>query len=227
LIDGHISRGDMLSFLIYTIQVMGGLSVRSNPPPPPLQVAHAFGAFGNRLSSFVRGIGASDRIFQILATPRAERDPAALVLDSRPSEIEFRDVHFFYPARPDVPVLRGISLRFVGGTTTAVTGASGGGKSTLVALILRFYDASSGAITVDGRPISALCVDWLRRNVGYVAQEPVLFSFSVKENLLYAAGDDAEGRVDGAVRAVGLQALISQLPNGLDTVGKRGGEGLS
>ena len=112
-------------------------------------------------------------------------DPKAKPLGEIRGKIEFKNVTFRYPTRPEQKVLDNFSAVFEEGRTTAIVGASGSGKSTIVQLIERFYDPEAGEITLDGKEIRSLHLRELRRKIGYVGQEPVLFNSSIKENILY------------------------------------------
>jgi ATP-binding cassette subfamily B (MDR/TAP) protein 1 len=103
-------------------------------------------------------------------------------------EITFENVEFFYPTRPDVQVLKGLSVTVKAGQTLALVGQSGCGKSTTIQLLERFYDGSAGNIKIDGNRVSELNVKWLRTNIGLVQQEPMLFDKSIKENIVYGLG---------------------------------------
>jgi ABC-type multidrug transport system fused ATPase/permease subunit len=105
-------------------------------------------------------------------------------------DIEFRDVSFSYSSRRDVPVLQDFNLTVPANTTAALVGASGSGKSTVVALLQRFYDVNSGTISIDGNDIRSLDLQWLRKHIGYVQQEPQLFGMSVRENVRYGVDRD-------------------------------------
>ena len=104
-------------------------------------------------------------------------------------EIEFKNVSFSYPTRPDQKVLKNFSCKFATGKTTAIVGPSGSGKSTVVQMIERFYDPDSGCVLIDGQDLLTLNLKSLRQKVGYVGQEPVLFNTSIKENLLLGKKD--------------------------------------
>lgn len=144
--------------------------------------------------------------------------------------VEFDDVHFAYPSRKDIKVLQGLSFTATGGEVVALVGATGCGKSTIMYLLLRFYNPSSGRITLDGRAIDSYNVHWLRRQIGVVPQEPMLFGTSIRENLLYGAGAPAGAGAavdDERLREMCLLAhaweFIEKLPEGLSTeVGERG-----
>lgn len=98
--------------------------------------------------------------------------------------ITFKNVKFNYPTRPDVPILKDLSLDIKPGTTVAFVGPSGSGKSTSVSLVQRFYDPVEGTVELDGNDLKSLDVKWLRRQIGIVSQEPVLFNMSIRDNLL-------------------------------------------
>ncbi|KAJ1547417.1 hypothetical protein HK405_005925 [Cladochytrium tenue] len=149
--------------------------------------------------------------------------------------IEFRNVYFHYPQRPEVPVLRDFCLRIEPGQTIGLVGLSGSGKSTIINLLLRFYDPVSGSITLDGRDLRSLNVSWLRQQIGVVRQEPVLFDMTVRENLLLGLRDDmatlddnrdpeVESKLKAACRLANAWDFVAGLPQGLDTsVGEVGG----
>ncbi|KAG9407950.1 ABC transporter B member 10 [Aphanomyces cochlioides] len=142
--------------------------------------------------------------------------------------IEFKDVFFNYPSRPDVKVLRHYDLTIEPGQTVAFCGPSGGGKSTCVALLERFYNPTSGSITLDGRDISTLNLHWLRSQIGLVGQEPVLFVGSIAENIASGISDsvpstDLQERVEEAAKMANAHNFIMQFPDGYQTqVGLKG-----
>ncbi|MEC7948471.1 MAG: ABC subfamily B transporter ATP-binding protein, partial [Myxococcota bacterium] len=133
------------------------------------------------------------------------------------------DVHFAYPTRPDAPVLAGFTLSLAPGQVVALVGPSGGGKSTVAALLSRFYDPDRGEIALDGRPFAALDAAWLREQVGVVSQEPILFATSVAENIRYGRPDASDIEVERAAEAANALAFVRDFPAGFDTrVGERG-----
>ncbi|XP_020683761.1 putative multidrug resistance protein isoform X1 [Dendrobium catenatum] len=171
------------------------------------------------------GMAAAERIKEVI-----ERKPA---IDSESQEgeevrevrgeVEFKEVRFGYPARPEIEVFRGFSLRVEAGKTVALVGGSGSGKSTAVVLLQRFYDPMSGVIEVDGVDIRRLNLKWLRGKMGLVSQEPLLFDMSIKENVLFGKEDGTMEEVVEAAKKANAHAFISQLPMGYDTqVGERG-----
>jgi ATP-binding cassette subfamily B (MDR/TAP) protein 1 len=137
--------------------------------------------------------------------------------------IEFRGVEFAYPARPDAPVHRGVDLDIAPGSTVALVGHSGSGKSTCVQLLERFYDVSGGAVLVDGVDVRELNVAWLRSHIGLVSQEPVLFSGSVRDNIASGKAGATDKDIEAAARLANAHDFVSALPEGYDTqVGEQG-----
>ena len=138
--------------------------------------------------------------------------------------LEFRDVHFAYPARPDAPIMRGLSLTVPAGKTLAIVGASGSGKSTVGALAQRLYDPDRGSVSLDGVPLRTLDPSWLRGSViGVVAQEPQLFACSIGDNIRYGRPGASDEEVVAAARLANAHAFISRFPDGYATfVGERG-----
>lgn len=142
-------------------------------------------------------------------------------------ELIFQDVTFSFPTRPTAPILRNCNVRIEPGTVTAIVGRSGSGKSTIGSLLLRFYDPQSGSILLDGTDLKELNPKWLRQNIGAVNQEPVLFSGTIRENVLYGVRDDerdsAELNFDDAVKRAFVDDFVRTLPDGYETlVGQRG-----
>ena len=137
------------------------------------------------------------------------------------AEVRFEDVHFAYDAKR--PILRGLSFTMAPGTTTAVVGASGAGKSTLARLLFRFYDVSAGRILIDGQDLRAVTQASLRRSIGIVPQDTVLFNDTIAYNIAYGRPGAPQAEIEAAARAAQLDGLIAALPAGWDTtVGERG-----
>ncbi|KAJ6477368.1 P-loop containing nucleoside triphosphate hydrolase protein [Mycena vitilis] len=147
-------------------------------------------------------------------------------------EIALEGVTFSYPSRPTVPVVKSLSLRFPAGKTAALVGASGSGKSTIVALVERFYDPTSGVVTLDGHNVKELNLKWLRTQIGLVSQEPTLFATTIKGNVAHgligtrwehASEEEKFVLIKDACVKANADGFISNLPNGYDTmVGERG-----
>ncbi|HSJ31941.1 MAG TPA: ABC transporter ATP-binding protein, partial [Longimicrobiales bacterium] len=168
------------------------------------------------------GLSAADRIFEFLDTPIEMVDsPGARRFESVSDAIRFEDVSFSYTA--DAPVLANVSLTARRGTVTALVGPSGAGKTTLVDLVARFYDPTGGRITIDGIDIRDYSVKSLRRRMGVVTQETVLFHDTVRANIAYALPDATQEAVERAARAANAHEFIMQMADGYDTVlGERG-----
>jgi len=140
-------------------------------------------------------------------------------LESCDGMIEFRDVHFRYPTRPEVPVLRGLNLSVHPGQYVALVGASGCGKSTTIALLERFYDPLAGGIYIDDKEISSLNVNDYRSFIALVSQEPTLYAGTIRENILLGATHDVtDEQVEFACKEANIHDFILSLPEGFDTV---------
>ena len=138
-------------------------------------------------------------------------------------ELVFDNVSFAYPTRSEASVFTGFSLRIAAGKTVALVGASGCGKSTTVQLIERFYDPTSGSLTLDGNDFTKLNVKWLRSQIGLVGQEPALFACSIRENIRYGKRDATQEEIESAARNANCHDFISAFPDGYDTlVGDKG-----
>lgn len=146
-------------------------------------------------------------------------------LESVEGNITFSNLHFTYPARPDVTILKGLSLEVKKGQTVALVGSSGCGKSTGIQLLQRFYDLENGQISLDGVDIKDLNVQWLRQQIGVVSQEPVLFATTIAENIKYGRMDVTQAEIENAAKMSNVHEFIKQLPEGYETlVGNRGAQ---
>lgn len=139
------------------------------------------------------------------------------ILERVNGEVEFERVEFAYPSRPDNAVLNGLSVKIPAGKRVALVGESGSGKSTVIALLLRFYDPMGGEVRLDGVAIQKLQVKWLRSQMGLVSQEPALFATSIKENILFGREDATDDEVVEAAKAAHAHDFISLLPYGYQT----------
>lgn len=143
-------------------------------------------------------------------------------------QIEFRDLNFHFPTRPNAPIFRNINFTIEPNRVTAIVGRSGSGKSTVAALLLRLYDPQSGGVFLDNVNIRELNPNWLRSNIGAVSQEPVLFSGTIRENIMYGlkSGENttfAEANFDRVVQESYVDDFVKALPDGYNTmVGQRG-----
>lgn len=172
--------------------------------------------------AIVRASACIDRIFATLDTiPDVEEAPDAIVPEEIRGEVEFEEVYFAY--EPDELVLKNISFVAKPGTVTALVGPSGGGKSTLINLIPRFYDPISGTVKLDGIDLRRLKLSVLRQNIGIVLQETFLFSGTLRENIMYGKPDATEAELEAATRAANAHDFIMEFRDGYDTeIGERG-----
>ncbi|KAJ7970967.1 ABC transporter B family protein [Quillaja saponaria] len=181
-------------------------------------------SFSN-LGAFSKGKAAGYKLMEtIKQKPSITADPSdgkcLLVVNGN---IEFKDVTFSYPSRPDVIIFRNFSIFFPAGKTVAVVGGSGSGKSTVVSLIERFYDPNEGQVLLDNVDVKTLQLRWLRDQIGLVNQEPALFATTILENILYGKPDATMAEVEAATSAANAHSFITLLPNGYNTqVGERG-----
>jgi subfamily B ATP-binding cassette protein MsbA len=169
-----------------------------------------------------QGLAAARRIFDVLETePTVKEKPGARPVHGLEKEIRFERVDFFY--RSDAPVLRGIDLTIPRGAVVALVGPSGAGKSTLADLIPRFHDPTGGCIRLDGTDLRDLRLGDLRRQIGIVTQETILFEGTVYQNIAMGTPDADRARVEAAARAANAHAFITEMPEGYDTwIGERG-----
>ncbi len=209
VVSGQISPGDLVSFLIYSATIAASL-----------------GTFTGLYSQLQEALGATQRVFAILDTEPDIRDkPDAVALPPINGEIVFDDVYFAYEHGVDErdPVLCGINIRVRPGEILALVGPSGAGKTTLVNMIPRFYDATKGAITIDGYDLRDVKLHTLREQIGIVPQETLLFSGTIGENIRYGKLDATEAEIIDAARAANAHQFITRLPQGYNTVvGERG-----
>jgi ATP-binding cassette subfamily B (MDR/TAP) protein 1 len=157
---------------------------------------------------------AAERIKELIRrVPKIDSESAAGdVLDNVIGEVDFRNLDFCYPSRPKSPIFVNFSLHVPAGRSVALVGASGSGKSTVIALLERFYDPSAGEVTLDGVDIRRLRLKWLRAQMGLVSQEPALFATSIRDNILLGKEDATEEEIIAAAMAADAHSFISQLP---------------
>ncbi|KAM6177357.1 ATP-binding cassette sub-family B member 10, mitochondrial [Erethizon dorsatum] len=209
--SAHMTVGELSAFLMYAFWV--GLSI---------------GGLSSFYSELMKGLGAGGRLWELL-----ERQPqlpfnegVTLNEQSFQGALEFRNVHFAYPARPEASIFQDFSLSIPSGSVTALVGSSGSGKSTVVSLLLRLYDPISGTISLDGHDIRQLNPVWLRSKIGTVSQEPILFSCSIAENIAYGADSPSSvtaEQVQRAAEVANAAGFIRSFPQGFDTmVGEKG-----
>lgn len=205
---GSLSAGAMTVFLVYTLMVATSLATLAN-------------LWGN----LQRAMGASERVFELLdEAPQIADPPSPHTAPARLSgHLRMEAVSFSYPTRPGVTVLSNIDLEVAPGETVALVGHSGAGKSTIASLIPRFWDVGSGRVLVDGVDVRDYRLAELRRDMAVVAQDPVLFSGSLHDNIAYGKADASAEAIAMAVADAGLTTFVANLPDGLQTVvGERG-----
>uniref|UniRef100_A0A8C8A951 Bile salt export pump n=1 Tax=Otus sunia TaxID=257818 RepID=A0A8C8A951_9STRI len=181
------------------------------------------------LEAFATGRGAAANIFETI-----DKKPAidcmsedGYKLDKLRGEIEFHNVTFYYPSRPDVKIMDNLNMVVKAGETTAFVGASGAGKSTTIQLIQRFYDPTDGMITLDGHDIRSLNIQWLRSQIGIVEQEPVLFATTIAENIRYGWDEATMEDIIKAAKQANAYNFIMDLPQQFDTHVGEGGSQMS
>ena len=187
-------------------------------------VGGSLGGLPDVYSQILKAVGATERLKEILdeeEEPGIDKGKNEVVdLDG---EVEYKDVRFAYPTREDTEVLKGINLRVASGEKIALAGSSGAGKSTITALLMRFYDVNGGEIRVDGKPLTEYGLHQLRKHVGIVPQEVILFGGSIRENIAYGRMDASEEEIREAARKANALEFIEGFPEGFDTiVGDRG-----
>ncbi|TVR02111.1 MAG: ATP-binding cassette domain-containing protein [Deltaproteobacteria bacterium] len=201
-----MSLGQLTSFVLYT-----------------LIVAFSLGTLAGLWTDLMRASGAAERVFDLLDERADVERPGGLRPEHAKGRVAFRGVRFAYPTRPDTEVLAGIDLELAPGSRTALVGPSGGGKSTLAGLLCRLHDVTGGSIEVDGHDVRELDARWLRENIGVVAQEPLLFSGSIEENIRFGREGATAAEVRAAAEAANALEFIESFPSGMDTrVGERG-----
>ena len=204
----QMTPGALVQFVIYAVMVAGGVA-----------------ALSEIWGELQRAAGATERLVELLRTEDTVQDPAAAIALPSPvaGRIGFEDVHFRYPARPDVQALDGVNLSINPGETVAFVGPSGAGKTTIIQLILRFYDPASGRITLDGVDLRDVSRAAFRRSVALVPQDPVIFAASARENIRFGRPDATDAEIDAAAEAAAAHGFISALPDGYDSyLGERG-----
>jgi len=190
-----------------------------------LLVATSVASLTEMWGELQRAAGAMERLAELLAAePGITAPPAPTVLPARVrGDVSFDAVWFRYPSRPEAWALSDLSLDIRSGETVAVVGPSGAGKSTSFQLLLRFYDPERGAIRIDGHPIMQLDPQALRRQIGFVPQDTVLFGASARDNIGYGRPGSSDAQIEAAARAAAADEFLRALPDGYDTfLGERG-----
>ncbi|RPB22278.1 hypothetical protein L211DRAFT_839927 [Terfezia boudieri ATCC MYA-4762] len=205
VVNGIISIGELTSFLMYT--AYSGSSL--------------FG-LSSFYSELMKGVGAASRLFELQDRKPSIPATVGTKIESARGVISFENVSFSYPTRPAVNIFENLTFSIPPGTNVAIVGPSGGGKSTISSLLLRFYDPTSGSIKINDVDIKTMNLKSLRRRIGVVAQEPVLFSGTIAENIAYGVPKASRTDIIRAARRANCN-FISDFPEGLETsVGARG-----
>eukprot|EP00755_Sulcionema_specki_P023430 Sspe_Gene.78888::Locus_49404_Transcript_1_1_Confidence_1.000_Length_2017::g.78888::m.78888/K05657/ABCB10; ATP-binding cassette, subfamily B (MDR/TAP), member 10 len=201
--SGELTSGVLTSFLMYTVYVATST----------MQASRCF-------SELMKGVGASTRVFELIdREPQTDFQKGTTVLPRIDGLLAFNDVHFNYPTRPDVEVLKGVSLTVKPSSVVAVVGGSGSGKSTIFQLLLGYYPCLRGSISIDGVDITQLDPHWLRKRIGVVPQYPMLFRASVFDNVAYGLDHPVDPEeVYAACKEANAHDFITSLPDGYNTI---------
>ncbi|MFC7463021.1 ABC transporter transmembrane domain-containing protein [Hydrogenophaga defluvii] len=209
VIAGDLSAGELGQAVVYVILLAGAVAV-----------------LGEVYGDWLRAAGATERLMELLhqrSPVQSPPQPRTLPPAVSGSTVAFEAVDFHYPSRPQHPSLRGLDLRVQAGQTVALVGPSGAGKTTVLSLLLRFYDPQAGRILLDGVPIHELSLSALRERIAIVPQEPVIFSASAMDNIRYGRPLASDAEVVAAAQAAHADGFLRELPQGYDTfLGERG-----
>ena len=204
--EGQMTFGDLLTFILYSVFV--GASI---------------GGIADLYAKLQKAIGATENLLEIFDEEREDENNAQNAETVEEGAIEFDNVHFAYPSRPEIQVIKGLSFKVDRAQQIAIVGPSGAGKSTLTALLLRFYDCDTGGIKVDGKAISEYPLDNLRNAMAIVPQEVILFGGTILENIQYGNPEATEEEVLTAAQKANALEFIKSFPEGMNTlVGERG-----
>ncbi|XP_074310722.1 ABC transporter B family member 21-like [Silene latifolia] len=208
ILQGHYTGGVVINVIVAVLT--GSMSLGHASPS---------------MSAFASGQAAAYKMFETInRKPEIDPyDPSGKILDDIHGDIELRDIYFSYPTRSAEQIFSGFSLSIQSGTTAALVGQSGSGKSTVISLIERFYDPHAGEVLIDGINIKEFQLRWIRQKIGLVSQEPVLFASSIKDNIAYGKDGATDEEIRTAIELANASRFIDKLPQGLDTsVGEHG-----
>lgn len=166
------------------------------------------------LNAFAAGQAAAYKMFEtIKRKPKIDAyDNSGMVMEDIKGEVELKDVFFRYPSRPEVEIFSGFSLKVSSGTTAALVGQSGSGKSTVISLLQRFYDPEAGEVLVDGVNLKQFQLKWIRERMGLVSQEPALFATTIGENIAYGKENATNEEIRTAIELANAAKFIDKLP---------------
>jgi len=205
VLEGRITVGKLVAFVMIIVFISGPMA--------------SLASFWSRLQ---RAVGAADRLFAILdESEEAADSDEAIAFPVGKGEVSMHDLMFQYVV--DTPVLKNLSLTLPAGKVTAIVGPSGAGKTTLSALLYRFYELQSGVISIDGIPIQAIKRQSLREHIGIVPQDTILFDGSIRENIRYGRLDASDAEVEAAAKAANVEEFVKGFKDGFETkIGERG-----
>lgn len=209
--DGELSVGTITSYLFYCIQILVNFSI-----------------FTSLIATLMQVSGAASKIIEFIDHIPLINSRAGIEPENESGEVELRNVSFSYPSKPDVQILKDVSFTAKKNQVVALVGKSGCGKSTIVSLIERFYDPTHGQITYDGKDLKSLNPHWYHQHISIVSQEPILFSGTIRDNLVYGLREDQydDAQIEKVCKSANAFEFISdkdQFPKGYDTVvGERG-----
>jgi ATP-binding cassette subfamily B protein len=208
VVAGEITEGGLVQFMIYTIMVGGAVA-----------------ALSEVWGELQRAAGATERLVELLTAEDTVKDPAEPKALPTPAKgtLQFENVQFHYPSRPQVSALDGINLEIAAGETVALVGPSGAGKSTIIQLVQRFYDPQSGAVKIDGVDLRDMLRSDFRKQIALVPQDPVIFADTARENIRFGRPTASDAEVEEAAKAAAAYDFLIALPDGFESyVGERG-----
>jgi ATP-binding cassette subfamily B protein len=204
--SGELTHGELTRFVMYTLFIGGGVST-----------------LPDIISSVQKTLGATQRVRELLREPMEEIHQTGDAVPRLRGAVAFEGVHFRYPSRADLPVLRGLDLAAAPGEKIALVGPSGAGKSTIVSLLLRFYEPDAGRLLLDGTDARSLGLAGVRGNMAIVPQEVLLFGGSIRENIAYGRPGASDEEIRAAAERAHCHEFIARFPEGYATlVGERG-----
>lgn len=208
VVSGHLTSGNLISFIIYE-----------------LELGDCMENIGAVYTGLMQGVGAAEKVFEFIDRKPQLSSDGTLAPDTLKGLVEFKNVTFSYPTRPETQVLKDVSFTLHPGQVTALVGPSGSGKSSCVSLLEHFYRAQAGQVLLDGSPIEEYDHRYLHTKVSLVGQEPVLFARSVQENIAYGLTDCCLEEIVQASMKANAHGFITELPDGYSTdAGEKGAQ---